>query len=213
VLLGQVGHRLPVAGVGTVDQGALGTRAAAVQGLQARRHDGRVARDQDERALGGRADGANRVGELRGATAVAGLHSESIQRQVHADVAHAVGVGGCNPGFDIGRGDVIRRYSVRAHAHEQPRLVEERLLVPEQHGLVASLDFAAVGLERHQPDGRLGCVGQLGLRLRAHVWAGRQLDLLGGQLHRKGEAGGQATILAVRLGQQFVDLNTGKWHL
>jgi len=175
-------------------------RSFAVNGFQPGGDHCRIAAHQDQRALAHFAHSAHRVGEGR-RVALDRLDREAIERQVHAHVVHFVGFGGGHLRFDR-----VERLVV-AHAHEQPRFVEEALLVAEHHRLVARFDLVAVGFERHQAHRRLRGSGELLFRFVADVGAGRKLSLFSGQLHGEGHAGGEAAFFAVGLRQQLVDLN------
>ncbi len=177
VLLGDLGHRLPVRRGGGVDERLVGGRAAG-QGRVDRRRVG--AHEHQRQAGRGRAGRGHGRG-VRGRAAARVLDGEAVERERHADALDGVGA-------DASRhlGEVR---GVALDAHDEARLVDEGLLVPEHHRLVADLEGALARADRDELDGRRRRGVQRRLGFFGHVGALGELGALLRQLHGEGEAG------------------------
>ena len=81
--------------------------------------------------------------------------------------------------------------------------MHEGLVVPEHDRLIADQHLAFRRADLHQPDGRLAGRSDDLLGFLGGVRTGRQIRVLGRQLHGEGHAGGHATFAAIGLGQQL----------
>jgi hypothetical protein len=81
----------------------------------------------------------------------------------------------------------------------------EGFFMTEEYGFVSDLNLSVAAVYAHQSNGRRSCGCQLGCRFLADVRAVLELRLLGSQLHCKRQAGGETTVFAVCLWEQFID--------
>ena len=91
--------------------------------------------------------------------------------------------------------------------------VHERLVVAEQHRLLADREGVRAHADGDRAHGRRGGLGERRLRLVGDVRARRELGLPLRELHREREARGNAAVAAVRLGQLLEDLDSGQGHI
>ena len=94
-------------------------------------------------------------------------------------------------------------------AQEKTGLVVKSFFVTEHHDFVADLDLGAIGFERDEANGRRSGFSELLFRFVTDVRARAEFDLLGGEFHREGQAGGKTAFLTVGLREHFVDLDSG----
>ena len=198
-VLRQLAHGLPVLVRGCVQQ------RTSLGGFQPSLCQFWRRSDQDQGPVAGCADRANSGGEFGGISGGC-LNRKPVQVKIDADVIDGEVVGRLYGFRDRGR---ILRID---HPQEESRLMVERFLVPEEDRFVADGQLAISALDFDQADRRGGSGFELFGCLRSHVRAILQFRLLGGELHRKRQAGRETAVLAIGLREHFVDLKTRQCH-
>ncbi len=128
------------------------------------------------------------------------VHQHQVDAQLLADAFQAV---------VANFGDLVAKLGQRivvGKSDGDGRGVHEGLVVPEHDRLVADQHFVFRRPDLDQPDGRLAGRPDGFDGLFRSVRTGRQVGVLGGQLHRESHAGRHTTFAAIGLGQQLEDL-------
>ena len=98
------------------------------------------------------------------------------------------------------------------HAEDDAGRVVEGLLVPVEDGLFTDVEGTFADTYLDQPYRRPSRCTEHGLCLFVKVRAEVDIRFSSGQFHGKREAGGIAALLAVLLGQKFVDIQGLECH-
>ena len=122
-----------------------------------------------------------------------------------------------NPDVDVfieainSGGDFLMRHRV-SYEHGNTGGIFKPFFMAEHDRFAPDLEGIYAGTDGDPADGGSGCFGQLRLRFFRDKRAGGEFSLTGGKIHRESQAGGNAALAAVGLGQQFKNLYSGECH-